>query len=83
MTVFTWSPSGLRFEPDILVSIHDSAPGSSQHFRKPENISDGVHKHVVITCGNATTSRIFILMLLDNGQFLMPFPYGKSSLPSQ
>ena len=59
------SPHGRRVEPDILVSIHGSNPGSFLHLQKFENISDGVHKCVVVTNGTATRSH---LMLPGNGQ---------------
>ena len=53
------SPCGLRFEPDILVSIHGSAPGFSPHFRNPEKLLDGVYKRVLGKCGSATASCTF------------------------
>ena len=48
---------GLNVEPDISVSIQGSALGSYPNFWNPDNISDGVHKHVIVTRGSATTSR--------------------------
>ena len=47
-----------RVKPDILVSIHGLDPGSFPHFWKPENILDGLHKHIIVTHIDSTTSRM-------------------------
>ena len=45
-------PRGLRAEPDILVSIHGSFPGSIPHFQNPENILDELYERLHCSCGS-------------------------------
>ena len=49
------SPHGLRFKPDILVSIHGSDLDSCPHIRKSDNILDSVYNCVLGTQVSATT----------------------------
>ena len=49
---------GKSGEPDILISIQGSDPGSIPNFRRPDNILDREDHHVLGTCNIATPSRI-------------------------
>ena len=78
-----YSLHGRRVEPDTLVSIHGLAPGWSLQFWNPEKLLEGGYYCVHGSCSSATTSFLFYSIITGNAQFLVPFPYDKSSPVSQ
>ena len=74
------SPCGLRFKPDVLLSIHVSVPGSSPHFKNNEYISDGVYKRVIGTHSSAMMSRTLYFHTTGYWTISHAAPLGETSL---